>query len=287
MIKRPKIESVQELKDNLQTLENYISQGGGRDYKFAVSLVCNGIDFIVYTFDNDNEIHFAPSRFCGYRDNNYQAHKTQYKHGSETTPKIQSIIKKTWPTNESKYGIWQNNCELDFLHNLYCMNFGKSQNKHKKKFIFLDKKAKSLFEKNVHSKSSSKSKAKSVNKNKQIIELRAVDYVTDYYLSKNYYVKSIERDNAGWDLNAISPDGEELKIEVKGLSGEEVNIELTPNEYANSSQPEYRICVVTNTLKKPNLYIFKKVMKQWLDEDNNRLVVTEKVAARFTMTDYL
>jgi hypothetical protein len=34
----------------------------------------------------------------------------------------------------------------------------------------------------------------------------------------------------GWDLEAILPD-KLLKIEVKGLSQEEILIELTPNEY--------------------------------------------------------
>lgn len=284
--KRPKIETVKELKDNIQTLENDLSSGSRKEYEYAVSLVCRGIDFIVYVFGDDNKLHFAPSRFIGYRDNNYQSHKTQYKAGGETTPKIQTIMKRKWSSMNLQYGIWQNNDELDFFHNLYCMDFGKSQNKHKKKFIFLNKKAMSLYEKNKKLKTISKSRKVISTKNKQIVELRAVEYVWQYFLSKNYFIENVQRDNVGWDLNVISrDDGEELKIEVKGLSGDEVNVELTPNEYEKSSQAGYRICVVTNTLKKPNLYIFKKVKKDWIDKDNNRLEVMEKVAARFTMAN--
>ena len=64
-------------------------------------------------------------------------------------------------------------------------------------------------------------------------------------------VNSFEKDNVGWDLEAVK-NKEKLLIEVKGLSGNEVVSELTPNEYAQMKNNivNYRICLVTNALDK-------------------------------------
>src|SRR5207249_11695586 len=53
-----------------------------------------------------------------------------------------------------------------------------------------------------------------------------------HFKSQHYKVSSHESDNLGWDLSAILPEmGIELKLEVKGLSGPDIAVELTPNEY--------------------------------------------------------
>ena len=46
-----------------------------------------------------------------------------------------------------------------------------------------------------------------------------------YYEKLGYIVTSVERDNVGWDLTAVLGE-RELKLEVKGLSGSQVVVEL-------------------------------------------------------------
>lgn len=65
---------------------------------------------------------------------------------------------------------------------------------------------------------------------KKQVEKIAVKYVIEYYEQLGYRVESVETDNIGWDLVATSAKVD-LKIEVKGLSGTEIMVELTPNEY--------------------------------------------------------
>jgi hypothetical protein len=63
------------------------------------------------------------------------------------------------------------------------------------------------------------------------VERRAVDLVTQQFEALGYEVDSVARDNVGWDLNALHRyTGARLQLEVKGLSGKEISVELTPNE---------------------------------------------------------
>lgn len=122
-------------------------------------------------------------------------------------------------------------------------------------------------------------------KHKKKVEKVAIRNVKAYYKSIGYKVISVENDNIGWDLEAMF-EGEKLRIEVKGLSGKEISVRLTPNEYSkmNDSQirNSYRLAVVTNTLsKEPNLFIFhyNEEKKKWRCEDNYTLTIDEKIAA--------
>ena len=62
------------------------------------------------------------------------------------------------------------------------------------------------------------------------VEKSAINLTTKYFEDIGYIVDSVEKDNVGWDLEANRKKNL-LKIEVKGLSGDIVNIELTSNEY--------------------------------------------------------
>ena len=66
-----------------------------------------------------------------------------------------------------------------------------------------------------------------IEKNK-LVESIAVDLTKQHFEGYGYVVNSVEKDNRGWDLEA-SAENITLKVEVKGLSGKIVNIELTPN----------------------------------------------------------
>lgn len=119
------------------------------------------------------------------------------------------------------------------------------------------------------------------------VETSAIKYVTKHYKKIGYHVNSVEKENLGWDLNATYNDLN-LKLEVKGLSGEEIAAELTSNEYqalkadVNNGNDSYRICIVTNALSKPVLSIFEcsNEKKIWLSEEGNILDFEEKTAAK-------
>jgi hypothetical protein len=98
-----------------------------------------------------------------------------------------------------------------------------------------------------------------------------------------------QMDNCGWDLEFMRA-GRTLCVEVKGLSGAELGVELPPNEYAamkramtgGFSEGEYRLAVVRNALTAPELFLFAHVGgMDWMCERTSKCIsVIERVAAR-------
>jgi hypothetical protein len=121
------------------------------------------------------------------------------------------------------------------------------------------------------------------------VETTAVNLITKHYESQKYDVRYVGHDNLGWDLNARHRvTGRELKLEVKGLSGSGMTVELTPNEYAmmNKHKVDYRICVVTNCLRdraKRTVFAYNESVKSWTDEDDRPLRIKEMTAARLQL----
>lgn len=120
------------------------------------------------------------------------------------------------------------------------------------------------------------------------IELRAIETTISYYEKLGYIVRSVQGDNVGWDLEATH-ETKSLKLEVKGLSGDIVIVELTPNEYAKMKdhQDDYRVCVVTNALSHhPSLRILSYSYEtgNWEDDDGNRAVINEVISAKLHVT---
>jgi hypothetical protein len=122
---------------------------------------------------------------------------------------------------------------------------------------------------------------------RQEVERAAVNLAFGYYERLGYEVKSVEADNVGWDLEAVHADRAlHLKIEVKGLSGADCAVELTPNEYRKmrDNLECYRICVVTSALSDPALavFAFSADSHRWEDqaEAGRVLTIEEVVAAR-------
>jgi hypothetical protein len=119
---------------------------------------------------------------------------------------------------------------------------------------------------------------------KALIEKSAINTCCRHFESLGYEVESVERDNLGWDLKAVSGKSE-LRIEVKGLSGSEFSIELTPNEYKAFilESDSYRLAVVTDALDKPLLHIcrFSGELGGWIVEGakEGTLMIAEKVSA--------
>jgi hypothetical protein len=101
------------------------------------------------------------------------------------------------------------------------------------------------------------------------VEKAAIRTTIDYYESLGYSVRSVEKENVGWDLEATHGKTK-LLIEVKGLSGINPSVELTPNEYFVFSQrpTTYRLAIVLNALTKPALQIcrYSPEQRRWVVE---------------------
>lgn len=120
---------------------------------------------------------------------------------------------------------------------------------------------------------------------RQLVETTAIKTVFEHYRNLGYDVISKEKDNIGWDLEAIKGK-ETLLLEVKGLSGSVTSVELSPNEYKHSKEKNthYKLCIVTNALAKPTLEIFSFDMQimHWVNERNEKLVIKEMIGARLS-----
>lgn len=119
------------------------------------------------------------------------------------------------------------------------------------------------------------------------VEKAAIRACCTHYENIGYDVESVERDNVGWDL--VAKSGRlSLRIEVKGLSGAEFSIELTPNEYNAFSQQagDYRLAVVVDALKSPSLSICRYSTERaaWVieGEDGRALEIRVKQSASIT-----
>lgn len=127
-----------------------------------------------------------------------------------------------------------------------------------------------------------------VNKRIQV-EKNAIALATKYY-SDRYgisNVKSVEKDNVGWDLE-IYTGRVTLKVEVKGLSGNQLVVELTPNEYKTfcKKQDTYKLFVVTDALTKKinhQIFAYQRKGKIWVGSDQDELYVKPIMSARISL----
>jgi hypothetical protein len=123
---------------------------------------------------------------------------------------------------------------------------------------------------------------------KQKIEKRAISLTIQYYENLGYTVNSVEKDNVGWDLEARQ-ERKFLRLEVKGLSGNALSIEMTPNEFRmlNEHRDNYRICVVTNALgENPTRSIFAYSFERdaWQDDEERQLNINQIISARMFLS---
>nr|WP_279287010.1 DUF3883 domain-containing protein [Heliobacterium chlorum] len=134
-----------------------------------------------------------------------------------------------------------------------------------------------------------------VNSNKKIdipkknqVEINAINVVRKYYEDMGYIVASVEKDNVGWDLEARRNNAF-IKIEVKGLSGTEITINLTPNEFEamQENSESYRLCIVTNALDIQNsevsVFLFEEDENAWIDDKGRKLQIHKRISARITI----
>jgi|GEM_PF-4790244 len=118
------------------------------------------------------------------------------------------------------------------------------------------------------------------------VENAAMNITKVDFERQGYIVTDRSAANLGWDFEAIR-GSQKLRLEVKGLSGASLAVELTHNEYEKMQSSEYRdsyrLCVVTNALTAtPHLATFRHDGNSgyWKDAQNRTLRIKELVAAR-------
>lgn len=131
-----------------------------------------------------------------------------------------------------------------------------------------------------------------VEQRKQI-EMAAILAVGSKLEDMGYTIKSVEKDNVGYDLVATRGD-EVLHFEVKGRSGADICADLSANEfdclkrYGRERKPDrhYRIAIVTDALVKPVINEFALVKgpkSEWCTLDGSRrLEFKDRTAAKLT-----
>lgn len=142
----------------------------------------------------------------------------------------------------------------------------------------LDKNTKSYLNKFIEFKNFTKKNIKSIKRNKT--EFEAILFVTEYFEKSNYQIKSVQKDNLGFDLIA-NKNKESLTLEVKGLAGKSSNIIISSNEieYLDKNFENHRICVVRNCDKKSKeliIFKFEQSSKQWKTEDKKSVMKFDK-----------
>jgi hypothetical protein len=101
-----------------------------------------------------------------------------------------------------------------------------------------------------------------------------------------------QKDNCGWDLEFLA-NGRTLCVEVKGLAGVEISVELTPNEYkamkramdGTFTEGDYRLATVCEALSDaPSFFLFRyeKAMCWRCERSQRQITASERTAARLS-----
>jgi len=110
------------------------------------------------------------------------------------------------------------------------------------------------------------------------IEKRAMEYVMKVYEEDGYKSRDVSAEKVGYDIHALSSSSE-LHLEVKGKKGNEVRVELTPNElrFAKLNRGSFRVCVVLDALgKKCRLVELQYNRGNWFDREGNKFEEDER-----------
>jgi hypothetical protein len=122
---------------------------------------------------------------------------------------------------------------------------------------------------------------------KLLVENNAIQRVREYYERFGYTVITYEKENVGWDLEAIFEKAT-LHIEVKGLTSDVIMVNLTPNEYDAmiSLDESYRLCIVTNARDYDssdlNIFAYDPESGYWMDSKGLKLMIQEVTSAKIS-----
>ena len=85
------VESMEEIRNNMDTLDRYLDSKREPEYGYALSRIKRGTCFIADY--RSGEYRFYPSRFIGYANNTMKRHENnEYKDGKETNPAISAVL---------------------------------------------------------------------------------------------------------------------------------------------------------------------------------------------------
>jgi len=126
---------------------------------------------------------------------------------------------------------------------------------------------------------------------RQRVENAAMDHAMAYYRSPaggSRHAVDVSAKDKGWDIEATIPGTRDtLHVEVKGLSGNQLSVELTPNEFDKMTRHfrTFVIYVVTDALgKQPHARRFRcyrsRTKRAWRDESGQALKITKRIGAR-------
>jgi hypothetical protein len=121
------------------------------------------------------------------------------------------------------------------------------------------------------------------------VESAAIACVVEHF--RDLEKKDRQKDNCGWDLEFASNSGT-LCVEVKGMSGSQIQVELTPNEFramesamkGTCDNGDYKLAVVCDALgASRNLFLFAyEAEMDWLCElTGRRITASLRTAASF------
>ncbi|MBU4259799.1 MAG: DUF3883 domain-containing protein [Proteobacteria bacterium] len=88
------------------------------------------------------------------------------------------------------------------------------------------------------------------------VEQFAINFALDKLKGKYQNIQLVEKLNYGFDIQAATPDGVPIQVEVKGLSSEQ-DVELTGNEAdaADTYRSSFYLCVVASIPNLPTIYL--------------------------------
>ncbi len=87
------VENVDQIIENIRTIEEYLNSDNIEDKEFARDLVKKGRAMLIYRVNGQN--HFAPGRFLGFKKNSRHAHlENENRESRDTQPALQSIMGK-------------------------------------------------------------------------------------------------------------------------------------------------------------------------------------------------
>lgn len=115
-----RVETLEEIKQNIFTLDGYLDRKVEPEYSFALSLVKKGTCFIVVKQDGD--YRFYPSRFIGYAENTMVTHENAKLNKKADGRKTNLAIEKILNQRESC------DAKMEKAYQEYCRKLGFTAN---------------------------------------------------------------------------------------------------------------------------------------------------------------
>lgn len=120
------IESIDDLKRNLSTVESYlVTESADADFKEMCDYIRHGHNLVAYLVGN--KYHFAPSRFVGYKNNSLAKHRKNKGYGTETDEAINKIVRKYTESDD-----------MENKYQMFCKSLHIASDRRKRKYWCLD-----------------------------------------------------------------------------------------------------------------------------------------------------